>query len=488
MPKDLLSLVVILRKPLLIFSLFLFFSLSAVAESDTIEVRFQRFLKSISEISAHPLITRIELESYPRLLLTLKSQYPDLKRYNWSQIQFLYQFHLTCRFELTNDIGRGLERAIEFELTLCAQQRLNEVWFTGSDLLHPAGGSYADRYLDYLKEYAEPQEVQLFENKHRRLLTIANSQHPLHKRLSKLSPSGQDVLLISGARYFLNKDGSLWRNTQQGIDWIEAEKWQSMAKEQGLLVTPSSSESGSVCTMQYSNLCVALDLQKNLVVYGVISFFVMLSSGLLLRLIWERRQEAKERQFILQLLTHELRTPVASLGITVEQFRDGFDRLDEVNQLAFWRLMEDYQRLSRLTETSKGFLSQNNEDMLLMQTAYVSEWLDSLTEKYDLSYSLTGDKSLSLPYYWLGVCADNLIRNAICHGKPPVELTVTVTDSLLIEVSDNGEPLAWWQRRPSAARDNMGLGLFIVRRLMKKMGGRMHYRSNPTCYTLELPL
>lgn len=54
-----------------------------------------------------------------------------------------------------------------------------------------------------------------------------------------------------------------------------------------------------------------------------------------------KRREMKSRMLVLQILTHELRTPIASLGLTVEGFRRQFEALPESLYDEFRRLCED---------------------------------------------------------------------------------------------------------------------------------------------------
>ncbi len=70
----------------------------------------------------------------------------------------------------------------------------------------------------------------------------------------------------------------------------------------------------------------------------LVAIFGALVLGLA-RSVYDRYQQRRERQFILQLLTHELRTPIASLGLTVEMLRNQFDSLDEGTQDVLWRLL-----------------------------------------------------------------------------------------------------------------------------------------------------
>jgi signal transduction histidine kinase len=119
----------------------------------------------------------------------------------------------------------------------------------------------------------------------------------------------------------------------------------------------------------------------------------------LARSVYDRYQQRRERQFILQLLTHELRTPIASLGLTVEMLRNQFDQLSEDAQDVLWRLLADHQRLSQLTETSKGYLSTDKSEQFKTQTASLSDWLDHVCDPFDIDYTLEDDRTLTLPFY-----------------------------------------------------------------------------------------
>lgn len=69
-----------------------------------------------------------------------------------------------------------------------------------------------------------------------------------------------------------------------------------------------------------------------------------------------KRREMRSRMLVLQILTHELRTPIASLGLTVEGFRRQFEALPESLYDEFRRLCEDSRRLRQLAEASKDYL------------------------------------------------------------------------------------------------------------------------------------
>ncbi|WP_276202069.1 sensor histidine kinase [Salinivibrio socompensis] len=184
----------------------------------------------------------------------------------------------------------------------------------------------------------------------------------------------------------------------------------------------------------------------------------------LARSVYDRYQQRRERQFILQLLTHELRTPIASLGLTVEMLRNQFDSLDEGTQDVLWRLLADHQRLNQLTETSKGYLSTDKSEQFKTQTASLSEWLDNVCDCVEINYTLEEDKTLTLPFYWLSICLKNLIQNAHQHGGDTVWIRVCVGKRIRVCVYDDGVFPSWWQRvwrrcKAPKSEHNMGIGL-----------------------------
>ncbi len=92
---------------------------------------------------------------------------------------------------------------------------------------------------------------------------------------------------------------------------------------------------------------------------------------------------------------------------------------------------------------------------------------------------------------------DNLVANAIQHGRGPIEMSAAVRrDRLRILVRDGGGddapagPSAIWSRRRRGADPRRGHGLEIVREVAAAHGGRFVLRRSPavTLAVLELPL
>ncbi|MCM0148767.1 DUF3404 domain-containing protein [Photobacterium galatheae] len=463
------------------------------ADMPAVQQLWQQWSERLSSVQSDRLITQQTLNQFPQRLLLPESQYPNLSLYSWPQLEALYAMHRDCdgaSLQQISDQSPSWRRAVAFERHLCLNGDFSSDWQSSWSELHPAGGSYADRYLGYLKSQPDKAMFTAFLDQHADSLTLANPNHPLHAAFATLSSSGQAAIL-GGYRYFLSEDGSLWRSDQKGIDVLQPEQWQAVADDIGLMVSRLGNAPDQACAFQYSNLCISPMPEQAIWWQSALVFLLVVVLGMALNMLLERRRAMKERQFILQLLTHELRTPVASLGLTVEQFRDQFDSLSDPAQDAFYRLSGDFQRLARLTETSQGFLSDQQEAMNARYLVLFSDWLESVAAPYNLNYALEGDREIALPYYWLGVCLDNLIRNAMIHGQPPVRLQAKIdVNQVWIEVSDQGQaPVpGWWPFSRAQSSQGMGIGLMIVRRLMRRLGGRLTHRRNPTRYKLELPL
>jgi signal transduction histidine kinase len=197
---------------------------------------------------------------------------------------------------------------------------------------------------------------------------------------------------------------------------------------------------------------------------------------------------------ILQILTHELRTPIASLSLTVEGFRREFENLPESVYDEFRRLCQDSRRLRQLAEASKDYLQSDYQPLATEWVPSVEEWLTyKLEEEFSqpIELTLNQDVAAKLNVYWLGSCIDNLIRNALKYGVAPVRLDVESTDlGLTIRVIDQGQLSSkdWSHvRKPFVSQAGLGLGLTIVESMVARMGGSMKLIGPPTTFILEIP-
>lgn len=476
-----------LNYPRLILLLFSLFAMSAFSSSHlSTNTRWQIFYLAALKLEPTQNFAAHTLNQYSLALLRSDSQYPDFKNYTWQDITELSYLAEYC--QSPNTIAPHMKKAIQFELALCHETYLDHHWFKSSMWQHPAGGSYADRYIERLPKH----ERQAFSEIQKAQLTLASPYHPLHLLWQQLGSTGIDALL-GGYRLYLTSNNELWLSSETGWHLLPNSQWRDLATQLQLTLEPSSIYQR--CDERYSNICFNQRYRSEIISYSVLLIVLLSILGIALRSLWLRYQEGRERRFILQLLTHELRTPIASLGFTVESLRNQFDELMPQTQDSLWRLIEDHQRLAQLCETSRHYLSPS-QDTMAKTPALLSDFFAHCIQGFDVEVDLQQDQILTLPYYWLGLCVINLLNNAQQHGAPPIRMTISIaSQTLRIEVKDNGKfPYSYqrlWKTRTKnrlSNHNNMGVGIKLVKRLMRQMDGKLIIRRHPTRCILELPL
>lgn len=111
---------------------------------------------------------------------------------------------------------------------------------------------------------------------------------------------------------------------------------------------------------------------------------------------------------------------------------------------------------------------------------------------------LTSTRTASMDMSLMRLALRNLLSNALRHSPPQHEVLIRVKDldeplALVIEVVDAGEGINpdlaphLFQRGTSSGTQSLGLGLYIVRRVMELHGGHVELTSNtPTGVTMRL--
>jgi two-component system, OmpR family, sensor histidine kinase SenX3 len=265
---------------------------------------------------------------------------------------------------------------------------------------------------------------------------------------------------------------------------------------------------------------IILNWQMGIRVFLGVIFFSAITAGLILNtsfLVREIRRNEQHDSFI-NAVTHELKTPLASIRLYLQtlQRRD----VDEAQRRAFYRIMlDDTDRLLRTVEQvlkagEAGHKSKSHRlpldfDSLVrdcIEIARTSHHLppDALHYESNLNGSGTmvaGDAEE------LRTAVSNLLDNAIKYSGDRVEVQVRMgaTDPKLISLSvqDHGvgvpppelkrifKRFYRVQNRPISKVKGSGLGLFIVRAIARKHGGRVHAESegegHGTTVVIELP-
>jgi signal transduction histidine kinase len=240
-----------------------------------------------------------------------------------------------------------------------------------------------------------------------------------------------------------------------------------------------------------------------LLVLGTL-FFLLVIGGLVWLCAWlvrEIRLNQSQRAF-LDAVTHEMKTPLASLRLYLDtlvrhdpdaehrreflgHMRDDVERLDHTVEqvLAAARAEETGRRSERRSVALRGVLDESIARIRAQHR--LPEHAVQIDPGPDADvYGDAGE---------LGVVFRNLLENAVKYSTDPVEVRVRVAavgdGRVQVEIADRGigipagELRKIFRRFYRAGRDvrrtaaGLGLGLFIVRSLVRRQGGRVEARS-----------
>lgn len=392
--------------------------------------------------------------------------------------------------------------------------------------MHPFGNSFAFMTLMAFAKDVDPKEKTKWAEEHLDyfhalelpLLSSFAVALPLEfEILADLSKNGLQALVnqetvIIGTNYVLfRNDSESGPSNPQFYPYL-AYKMSSFDKalqENYPYLKARETQHNQSCLAEESNICWYQDTDKmdaffkryTIVFFITAMLVVFMMIFIVFKRISEEKREEEKKKFALQTLTHELRTPLTSMTIALENLRPAFDKLNTDEQTAFGRILSDSARLMRLAEASRQYLTaEKSKHFLNLKpttisscNAFVESTLDLFTGKIEIHF-LPDDMALTIDTYWLAICIKNLVDNALEHGAKPVVVRLScAAQELRIAVQDQGQTaFANLDQMKSAfvknnASQGLGLGLNLVDRIIKDMGGRLEFSNAPTIFTLILP-
>src|SRR5229473_3898093 len=248
--------------------------------------------------------------------------------------------------------------------------------------------------------------------------------------------------------------------------------------------------------------------------FGAIVTGLILNTSFLLR---EIRKNEQHDSFI-NAVTHELKTPIASIRLYLQtlQHRD----VDETQRHEFYRLMlDDTDRLLGTVEQvlKAGEAGDKKQDRRVpvdfadlvrecVEVARASHHLQPESLRYEQSANGTGTNVLG-DSEELRTAVSNVLDNAVKYSGGQVEISVRVETPdekhVTLSVRDQGVGIPAGELKRIFKRfyrvsnrslshvKGTGLGLFIVRAIVRKHGGRVFAESEGegrgTTVVLELP-
>jgi two-component system, OmpR family, sensor histidine kinase SenX3 len=263
---------------------------------------------------------------------------------------------------------------------------------------------------------------------------------------------------------------------------------------------------------------ILLNLEKVvLLVFGII-FFAIIITGLVLNTTFLLREIKRNEQqdAFLNSVTHELKTPIASIRLYLETLKTR-DVNEEKRQEFYNIMLQDSDRLLNTVEQVLHASRSRDEKKLtnaanLGLTKLLQDSIEQIRSRYNfdeniISFTKSNEFNIIGDANELQTVFTNLLDNAVKYSDKDVKIVVSLKDFdekfAEIRIKDSGVGIAKSQlkrifnrfyRIPSLSTQKAkgtGLGLFIVKLIVKKHGGKIFVESEGegfgTTFCVQLP-
>lgn len=241
-----------------------------------------------------------------------------------------------------------------------------------------------------------------------------------------------------------------------------------------------------------------------LVLLFLVSFFLIF-------IYFQDIKKAKAMSAFFASVTHELKTPLASIRLQAEVMKDMLETsIDppgpslppfpvQFPQLVS-RLLEDTQKLENELEKILQLSRMERGGNLNPAPVQVDFFLKNFLRKEQnlLEFTLTADGeniSILADQFALELILRNLVDNTLKHGCPPphggkkevfIHIGEKDDDHIFLSYDDRGGPFTGEQGKLGKlfythnTQKGQGIGLYLIRKLMNRMNGEFHFKFQPS--------
>ncbi|WP_250434968.1 sensor histidine kinase [Hanstruepera flava] len=232
----------------------------------------------------------------------------------------------------------------------------------------------------------------------------------------------------------------------------------------------------------------------------------------LLKVIKHQKQLAEVKNDLISNITHEFKTPIATIGVALESIKN-FNIINDKEKTKSYLDMSEEQlkKLNTMVEKLLETASLDSDNLeLKKESVNVSELIEKLVYKHQLqlqskTLELTdfkSDVSGSIDVFHFENAINNIIDNAIKYGGDTIKVSLSENSiGLTVMVSDNENSLTEAQKHrifekfyriPKGNTHDIkgfGIGLYYTKKIIENHGGiiSLELGNNQKTFKITLP-
>ncbi|MEK6706565.1 MAG: HAMP domain-containing sensor histidine kinase [Bdellovibrionota bacterium] len=269
--------------------------------------------------------------------------------------------------------------------------------------------------------------------------------------------------------------------------------WGKLVLQQAARITELERSAG---IMAYGSSSY-LEKMHRMLSWELPAFFTLLivSTAIVIWLYWRDLLRTKSLQAFFASVTHELRTPLTSIRLQAESIADSVPSGGHEHQLAE-RLLEDTTRLESQVEKMLELARVEGGGPVHVQPIQIKPWLSRFASSWHASFGnkinfdiSIDDALIKADPAALGVILKNIVENSVKHSQCE-NIAISVRSvanrkALTLVFSDNGKTVQLNKKtmrtlgrafEKGSASQGLGIGLYLIRTLMRRMGGNADYQ------------
>lgn len=208
----------------------------------------------------------------------------------------------------------------------------------------------------------------------------------------------------------------------------------------------------------------------------------------------------------LQLLSHEMRTPLTSIRGFAQTMINAYDKLSDEQKIKFLKIIDEQSnRLIHLVENMLMSSKFNNEaDTFIFKSFNINEIIEDCIHMLKVKHSdyfFVFNKNNAIPHVWADVektqqVLVNILDNACKYSSSGSKIEIKVKtifeneEKCIVSIYDEGcgiseenkdkifDKFTRLENLNTQNVEGSGLGLYIAKNIMDKMNGKITCKSN----------